>query len=422
VLRNLLFKGAFWRGLNYLSVFGVTIGIARLFHAGESGVINLLINNLAILILITGFSIESATGYYSAKDEISQQALIGISLLMSIGCFVISALSVRLIPGLSDNRIWFVGPFYCAGILLMNYFTALFYSHYNYALPNVIVVVANIVLLSVMFFAPAWLKTGRGSIFINLYFMSFFAVGLVIALTYISRYGGIPQLPAVADLKKIVRYATLATIANIISFLVYRVDYWFVNRNCTDAEMGNYIQASKVGQIFLLFPAIIASVLFTRTAGDKSHNTMQDLQQLSRMLFCTYLVITLLIAATGYWVFPAVYGPSFTMIYTPFLLLIPGILSLSSLALVGAYNAGQGRLNPNMTGAVIALIVIVTGNFIFSERFGIYAAAAVSTAGYISYLAYVMWELKKQNNEIRIVDFFRFDLGDFRYFQTFFRK
>jgi O-antigen/teichoic acid export membrane protein len=98
--------------------------------------------------------------------------------------------------------------------------------------------------------------------------------------------------------------------------------------------------------------------------------------------------------------------------YTPFLLLIPGILSLATLALVTAFNAGQGKIKMNLTGSILALFVIITGNFLFTPRFGIYSAATISSMGYICYQAYIMHQIKKEDRGIIISDFFRFTYSD----------
>src|SRR6202042_3662537 len=81
------------------------------------------------------------------------------------------------------------------------------------------------------------------------------------------------SIPAVgflskAELRKLLRYSLFALASNIIFFLVYRVDYWFVKRFCSDNELGNYIQVSKIVQLFLILPLTIASIVFPYTAGE----------------------------------------------------------------------------------------------------------------------------------------------------------
>ena len=69
--------------------------------------------------------------------------------------------------------------------------------------------------------------------------------------------------------KQIIRYSLTALGANAVFFLVYRIDYLFVNYSpvCSAADLGNYIQVSKLGQMMLVVPQIIASVVFPRTAS-----------------------------------------------------------------------------------------------------------------------------------------------------------
>jgi len=49
-----------------------------------------------------------------------------------------------------------------------------------------------------------------------------------------------------------------------------------------------------------------------------------------------------------------------------------------------------------MRGSLIGLLVIVGGDWLLIPRYGIAAAALVSSAGYISYLAYLLYCFKKE--------------------------
>ncbi len=96
------------------------------------------------------------------------------------------------------------------------------------------------------------------------------------------------------------------------------------------------------------------------------------------------------------WLFPWVYGASFDRMYPAFLLLVPGILALSVIALMAAYNAGKNKVSTNMKGGLIGLATILAGDCWLIPAYGIKAAAAVSSAGYTSYLVYFMYIFKKE--------------------------
>jgi O-antigen/teichoic acid export membrane protein len=393
------------------------------FKAGESGVINYLVNNLALLVLVTGLSLESATGYYSARNEIPQSNLIGVSLMMVVVCMITTSVALPVFfPDeiVTDRYLFLACILYTGGIVMSNYFTALFYSHFNYLVPNLITIIVNICVIVFTLLLSQRSIQPEPVLFLKVYFCSFFLMGAGLFLSYNLRYGHLKNLslPTIAQFKKLSRYALLAFAANLIFFLVYRVDYWFVKVNCTNAELGNYIQVSKLAQLFMLLPAILAGLIFTKTIREDLVNQVTDLQLLSRGLMFLYLILILILVIGGYWIFPFIYGDSFRLMYLPFLLLSPGILSLSTLSLMTAFYAGQGNLIISIKGALVALIVIVAGNLIFSAMYGIYAAAAVSSIGYISYQVYAMNYFKSRHRHISIADFFLLKKPDFSRFKT----
>ena len=82
--------------------------------------------------------------------------------------------------------------------------------------------------------------------------------------------------PPGSILKNVIRYSLVALLANGIYFLVNRIDYWFVQYYCTAKDLGNYIQASKLGQMMLILPSILGSTLFPIfSSRNKSGNTTE---------------------------------------------------------------------------------------------------------------------------------------------------
>ena len=98
---------------------------------------------------------------------------------------------------------------------------------------------------------------------------------------------------------------------------------------------------------------------------------------LARAIIVFYIILLGLLAITGQWLFPWVYGETFERMYLPFLLLMPGILSLSTIALLTAYNSGKNKMAINMKGSLIGLVIIIAGDWLLIPRYGIAAAAAV---------------------------------------------
>lgn len=409
-LQQLIYQGIVWRGLYYASVFVLNIVIARVYKANDSGVINFIINNLSFLLLLTSLSLESALGYFGSKNEIKVSKLTGLSLLFALLSAIATTGAAWLFAKSQAVHVlplFFVLPFvYVLGVVLTNYFSALFYARQQVILPNVVMIVVNALVLGFALYEFNTEESIRDKeVFLLVFIGSFLLQGLVLFFTWCAAHGYKLQMPARAEMKMLFNYAFRALLANVIFFLVYRVDYWFVESFCTDKDLGNYIQVSKLGQIFLLLPSIVATAVFTRTAGGKQEEIRNVIEIISRWLLLLYLIFILVIVITGKWLFPMVYGQSFDLMYGPFLLLSPGILALSTLSLLGAFNAGKNKIGINIKGSVIALVVIIAGNLLLVPNYGIYAAALVSSVGYICFQVFVLYHFRKEYRS-NILDFF----------------
>jgi O-antigen/teichoic acid export membrane protein len=411
LLRKLILQNLVWRGLYFFSLFLLNIIVSRYFRADGSGEIYYAMNNLSFLLLIIGLSLESGAAFYISKKEISEQKTALYCLCWALAGTLISMFFFKwMIPGnlhlLLTGPTFFLGcSSYVFGVLLTTYFTPLFFAKGDFIFPNLVLFILTLLLacLLVAFGRVPFIHRH----FVPIYFGSFLFQGFVLAWTYFYKNGTRKDtgLLSKQELSKLLRYSLLALSGNIIFFLVYRVDYWFVMKNCSIMELGNYIQVSKLGQIFILLPTTMASAVFIHTASKKEPGT-ESLKLISRWVTFFYTIAICAIILLGSRLFPFLYGPSFNLMYKPFLLLSPGIISISTLTLLTSYYAGRGMVLINVKGAFYALLIILTGNFFFTPKYGIYAAALTSSLGYIFYQVYVMSVFKKEYKDTRLSDFF----------------
>jgi O-antigen/teichoic acid export membrane protein len=393
-----------WRGLYFVTVLVMNIFLARFFQAGGAGWIFYLSNNFALMVVLAGWTMENSVNYYSAKRGMEDNQLAWFSIawsgLVAIIVFVCLAVFFAFdnnASAINHRDYIFYAICYIAGTQLTNFFSALFYANKNFFLPNLVMILLNLVIIGIVWSQDTNRYTHR---IITIYFVFFLLTGLALAVAfaiYKQSWKRI-SLPSVANIRLLARYALMALAANVIFFLVYRVDYWFVKQYCSLQELGNYIQVSKLGQMLLIIPTIISSVVFPNTAaGDAAPVRMQqNIMRIGKMTVALYLGFFLGTAAFGRWAFPFIFGPTFRLMYLPFLLLVPGICALSNLYLLSAYFSGINRVKVNVVGAVLALLVILAGDFLLIPRYGIAAAAAVSTIGYSVNFGYSYLVFKKQ--------------------------
>jgi O-antigen/teichoic acid export membrane protein len=281
------------------------------------------------------------------------------------------------------------------GQLLITFFTALFYAKEASVLPNMLLVAVNLALILLIPSAGIVHAGLDAKVYLRIYFWGVLLQGLLLAVVFAWKYGRTFRLPDSRLLKKIFRYSIVALAANALFFLVYRVDYWFVKRFCTADQLGNYIQVSKLGQIVLLLPGILASVIFPRTALGKQEDMARALTRMTRIAALLFCLVFLIVFFTGRTLFPLVFGSSLQQMYVPMLILLPGVLFLSVLSLLSAYFGGIHRPDINAKGALAGLIVIIIGDILVIPRYNIAGAAAVSSAGYLVCLLYSWIEFKK---------------------------
>jgi O-antigen/teichoic acid export membrane protein len=117
--------------------------------------------------------------------------------------------------------------------------------------------------------------------------------------------------------------------------------------------------------------------------------------------------ICVLIIAAGWYFIPLVFGSSFSIMYILFIYLIPGILCTSMNYPLSAWFSAANRIGVNIRGALLALMVICTGDIFLLPHAGIIAAPVVSSAGYFSYYCYTLYMYRKENkvswNELLII-------------------
>jgi Na+-driven multidrug efflux pump len=91
------------------------------------------------------------------------------------------------------------------------------------------------------------------------------------------------------------------------------------------------------------------------------------------------------------------------------------------LTILSAFFSGVGKLKINVNGAVLALLVMIVGDFLFVPHFGIIAAAIVSTVSYTVNLFYSLYFFNK-DHDIHIVDFFRWRKEDYAWLRLLVKK
>ena len=394
---NIVIRHILWRGLYFFSVLLLNIGISRFFAAEKSGQIFYVVNNLALVILLISVCLESGSTYYIASGKQNAAYFAVFCTLWALASsFVGITVWVVILhltsSGLIKTTDFIVTSFFfILGVLLTTYFSALFYAEKKFVLPNKILFFVNSALIIILI-------TGKNnpllsSHFFQIYFSCFFIQGLLLLIFYFYSHPTFAEfkLPTTGILKQIFSYSLKALVANLVYFLVNRIDYWLVKYFCSDIELGNYIQASKLAQMLFVLPGILSATLFPIFSSGKHPDQSSWLNSVIRILLFINAVFSIGIIIFGWYIFPALFGDSFGLMYILFVLLVPGILCVTMNYPLAAWHSANNRIEINIRGSLLAIVVIVIGDLILLPFLGIRAASVVSSAGYCSYFLYAVY-------------------------------
>lgn len=432
-LKKLLAQSIIWRCFYFFSVLLVNVFLSRYIKAAGSGNLYYITLLFSFAQTVLSLSAESGIIYFASGKVIKRNSFISLTGLWSFisGCIVIGLVYIYSLADNSfdKNLIWpycMYGFFYVCGQTLTNYCLGLYYTKDNYFLPNFLLGLVNLVFVILI---PA--KNAKDNFFqfqsiIYLYFATFFAGGILVYISYILKYkkDSSFSFPNKNQFKQLLKFSATALAANIVFFLVYKIDYVFVNysKACTAADLGNYIQVSKLGQMFLVIPQIIASVIFPQTAtGVERMRINHAIIVMARLLSQIFLAAFIVVALFGNKIFTTVFGSTFNKMQLPMLIIIPGIFSLSVLALLSAYFSGKGKLKVNLYGAILGVIVMIAGDYFFVLPYGIIAAAIISTLSYCTNLGYALMQFYKDYS-ISWMEFIKWKKSDYNFLFSLLKK
>ncbi|MFM9909691.1 MAG: polysaccharide biosynthesis C-terminal domain-containing protein, partial [Chitinophagaceae bacterium] len=320
------------------------------------------------------------------------------------------------------NLLWLSG--YIFSFLLINNSTAIFQVQHNFTMYSFLLLLMNVLLIFFLIIVLSGIlskaviseSVNEDELSSNYSIKANFLVVFIQAILLVGySWRNITrprfQLPDFFEVKLILKYAVLSLSTNIVFFLVYRVDYWFINYFWQDKDLGNYIQVSKLVQIFMVFPTFLGTIIFPTSAKGDVKQLNEKLAALSRVIFTSYVIILTILFVVGKVLFPFLYGESFSGMYMPFILLIPGILALSIHSLITAYYAGKNKVIVNLKGALLALLFILVLDYLLIPIFGNSGAAIASSVGYLVYAIFMFYIFHK-DQQLSFLQFLLIKKGD----------
>lgn len=201
---------------------------------------------------------------------------------------------------------------------------------------------------------------------------------------------------ATVSWKQLLGSGYLVMISSLVYFAFLRVDNFFVEAYCSSGELSNYVQCGKVGQYFIYFSTVISSSLLPFMREEGIAQSYAEWKKILRPYVLMLVAAAIILAITGPFLFPFLFGSDFAGMQTYLLIFLPGFLALGLLTLMNAVYLGKGNIRPIFIGDVSGLIMVVLADWVVVPRYGALGAAAVSSAAYCLISVYLFAGLRRQ--------------------------
>ncbi len=222
-------------------------------------------------------------------------------------------------------------------------------------------------------------------------------------------------------LKESLNYGVKAHLANIFTFLNYRLDMLLVSYFIGATQVGFYAIAVGIAELVWLISNAVQTILFPKVASSDLSQSKEISATLGRhTLFLSFLAC-LGLAIIGKLAIDIVYGSAFLPSFTPLLILLPGILALSLGSVPAAYLGGVGRPIFAMYASLGSLIVNIGLNLVFIPKWGIAGAALATTISYTLMTLIVLVPYLKMSQN-RLTDMVIMKPDDFRPYLNLIKK
>lgn len=416
-LKQALIKNTGWNFIGLFFTFINNIFIVRILGAASSGSFFYSIAFLILLVILLRLGVENGLTYFGAKS----QSFTGFLLSLLFPLSALQWFSCYLVLIKFKHPIQFFSPVWASTFVTANIFlyytTAFFHARKQFSAINIISTISTLIqcmVLGYCYFNQGAAFTGLmiNDTYTRLFEILTITTVLQVVATLIVFVvqnkdvfiGYSFNIKLVGDL---VKYSGFNYLNAILVFLGTRMDFYFVEKYCTLGELGNYIQAAKIGQLGMVLPGLIGGVVFpfAISSGNGFSEKVASLCRLVTSLFIFVFIGTLFF---GYFLFPLLLGNEFTLVYKIVLITLAGIACMGLSIILMSYFEGKNLQRIILYSNATALGLILLGDYLFVEQYGYLAAASVFTTGNIAGLGIFLYFFTKQSGlKVRTMFFVR---------------
>lgn len=381
---------------------------ARMLGASGQGELALYTNFILLSSLLLGAGLPAGIVHFIAARKIEQKQVLSILLtvlligfallLLALSILQQTALLSTFIPTLfHHNSVWFWLMLLHLLLVLLNIFlSSILQAEALFGKASYILIFGSITLL-LLYALRYFAITGIHIPPLNWILLALISSQLIQLFFFLRQvyttnpdYLHLEQIQ-IGAIRPLIQFAFLAFMTNLIQFLSYKMDIWFVNYFHGKQLTGIYALGVSLAQMLWLLPSAIQSVLY---AFISTHTDRQLI--IERTIKTTRQIAVYAISAgiTGYllsiYLVPILFGEEFRESVQCIGLLFIGVVPFCLSMAVSGYFAGTGRVRINLYSAILGFIVCMAADLLLIPSYGILGAAIASSISYISTVTFLL--------------------------------
>jgi O-antigen/teichoic acid export membrane protein len=213
------------------------------------------------------------------------------------------------------------------------------------------------------------------------------AVGTTVLVMFAThRLAGRDAAGPPARMRGLAAYAARIYPSSLAGYFSYRADNLLIQALIVDPKqaatlLGLYTTAVMMDELVFYVPDSITTLFLPRVAGSTAEESARMLGRVGRLTFLVTTGLALCLIPVAYLGISLVL-PRFVPCLPAFVVLLPGVISLSVAKVATSYVGGRGHPGLVSIGTIVSLVLNVALNLFFIPAFGIVGAALASVFSY----------------------------------------
>jgi O-antigen/teichoic acid export membrane protein len=388
-------------------VFGVglttTLVVNRLLGPDLKGAYVAVTSLPALLGTVGVFGIPNAINYFSARGISVRGLLLTAIFFVAVISAALTALMWVTLPWLetnflsgapkevglttADQMLRLILITVPAG-MIATFAGTILYGRHEVRLYTTIMVAQAIVTLVVLVTAVGVLRLGvwgavEGTVIVSC--LGALAVLAAVRHVAVRNPDGDP-----VPMRALVSYGARAYPAGITGYFNYRADTFIIQALMVAAQapraLGLYSMAVTMAELIFYIPDAVTTIFLPTVAGSTAEAADAKLGRVSRLTVLATVSCSIALIPAA-WAGVHLVLPKYDDCLPAFLVLLPGVVSLSLGKVMTSYIAGRGRPGPISVAAAITLVLNLAANVILIPQYGIVGASLASLISYTAMAA-----------------------------------